>query len=82
MKMTIEIPNGLFRRLKREAKVRGCSLRALIEEALPILLKSPRGMSQRHSLAELMKDARGCIDSGLPDLASNPEHLRSFGNDR
>jgi len=28
-----------------------------------------------------MKDARGVIDSGIPDLASNPEHLKGFGRD-
>jgi hypothetical protein len=32
-------------------------------------------------LAELMKAARGVIDSGVPDLASNPRHLAGFGSD-
>ena len=35
------------------------------------------------SLAGLMKPARGTIDSGIADLASNPKHLAGFGrNDR
>jgi hypothetical protein len=32
-----------------------------------------------------MKGARGVIDSGIPDLATNPKHLAGFGrrgNDR
>ena len=28
-----------------------------------------------------MRDARGIVDSGVPDLASNPEHLVGFGDD-
>jgi hypothetical protein len=28
-----------------------------------------------------MKPARGVIDSGIPDLASNPQHLAGFGRD-
>jgi hypothetical protein len=26
-----------------------------------------------------MKGARGVVDSGVPDLGSNPKHLRGFG---
>jgi hypothetical protein len=26
-----------------------------------------------------MKRARGVVDSGVPDLGSNPEHLEGFG---
>ncbi|HEY5208231.1 MAG TPA: class I SAM-dependent methyltransferase family protein, partial [Stellaceae bacterium] len=33
------------------------------------------------SLSELMKDACGMIDSGFPDLGSNPKHLEGFGQD-
>jgi hypothetical protein len=29
-----------------------------------------------------MKPARGVIDSGIPDLASNPQHLAGFGRDK
>jgi hypothetical protein len=28
---------------------------------------------------ELMAPARGVVDSGIPDLASNPKHLKGFG---
>jgi hypothetical protein len=31
------------------------------------------------SLAQLMKGARGVLDSGTPDLASNPRHLQGLG---
>jgi hypothetical protein len=42
---------------------------------------APRNTRQRPSLAELMKRGRGMIDSGVPDLASNPDHLAGFGRD-
>jgi len=39
----------------------------------------PADQKERPSLADLMKGARGAIDSGVADLASNPEHLSDFG---
>jgi hypothetical protein len=33
------------------------------------------------SLSELMKDACGMIDTGIPGLGSNPNHLDGFGRD-
>lgn len=38
-------------------------------------LEIARAGDRRQSLAELMKRARGVIDSGVPDLASNPRYL-------
>jgi hypothetical protein len=83
MKTTVEVPDDLYRRAKAEAALRGRKLRDLVEEGLRLVLKSPRNARQRPSLAGLMKHARGMIDSGVPDLASNPERLAGFGrNDR
>lgn len=83
MKTTVEVPDDLYRRAKAEAALRGRKLRDLVEEGLRLVLKSPRNARQRPSLAGLMKHARGMIDSGVPDLASNPKHLAGFGrNDR
>lgn len=33
------------------------------------------------TLAELMRDAIGVVDSGIPDLSTNPRHMESFGRD-
>lgn len=33
------------------------------------------------SLYELMKDAIGIVDSGIPDLATNPKYMQDFGMD-
>jgi hypothetical protein len=33
------------------------------------------------TLGQLMKRARGVVNSGISDLASNPRHLKYFGRD-
>jgi hypothetical protein len=81
MKTTIEVPDELYRRAKAEAALRGRKLRDLVEEGLRLVLEAPRRTRHHPSLAELTKSARGMIDSGVPDLASNPRHLVGFGRD-
>jgi predicted component of type VI protein secretion system len=81
MKTTVELPDDLYRRAKAEAALRGRKLKDLVEEGLRLVLESPRKARRRPSLAQLMKRACGVVDSGVPDLASNPEHLKGFGRD-
>ncbi len=81
MKTTVEVPDDLYRQAKAEAALRGRKLKDLIEEGLRLVLEAPRKARRNPSLAELMKPAQGVIDSGIPDLASNPEHLKGFGRD-
>ena len=78
MKTTVELSDDLYRRAKAEAALRGRKLKDLVEEGLRLVLETPRE-SHHRSLTELMKRARGTIDSGITDLASNPEHLKTFG---
>ena len=63
------------------AALRGRKLKDLVEEGLRHVLKAPRRSKRRRELTELTKRARGVIDSGVPDLASNPRHLAGFGRD-
>jgi predicted component of type VI protein secretion system len=79
MKTTVEMPDELYRRAKAEAALRGRKLKDLIEEGLRLVLETTRPEPGRPSLAELMRDARGVVDSGVPDLASNKRHLADFG---
>ena len=79
MKITVEVSDRLYRRAEAEAALRGRKLRDLIEEGLRLVLDAPRGGRRRPSLAKLMKGARGAVDSQIPDLASNPEHLAGLG---
>jgi hypothetical protein len=81
MKTTVELPDELYRRAKAEAALRGRKLRDLVEEGLRLVLEAPQKKRRRPGLAELTKRARGIIDSGLPNLASNPKHLAGFGRD-
>ena len=81
MKTTVEVSDDLYRRAKAEAALRGRKLKDLIEEGLRLVLEAPRKSHRRRSLAALMKGARGAVDSGVPDLASNPEYLMGFGRD-
>jgi hypothetical protein len=80
MKTTVEVPDDLYRRAKAEAALSGRKLKDLIEEGLRLVLAAPR-KARQPSLAGLMRRARGAIDSGVSDLASNPRHLAGFGRD-
>jgi hypothetical protein len=82
MKTTVELPDELARRVKAEAALRGRKLKDLVEEGLRLVLESPRTQAGKRStppLHDLMRDARGVVDSGIADLASNPKHLKGFG---
>lgn len=68
-------------RAKAEAALRGRKLKDLIEEGLRLVLEGSRTARRRSTLSGLMKCARGVVDSGVSDLASNPEHLKGFGRD-
>jgi hypothetical protein len=81
MKTTVELPDELYRRAKAEAALRGRKLKDLVEEGLRLVLETTRKNRRSSSLAGLTKRARGMIDSGVPDLASNPKHLAGFGRD-
>ena len=81
MKTTVELSEALFRRAKAEAALRGRKLKDLIEEGLQLVLLTPPGGRAQPSLEDLMKPARGVVDSGVSDRASNPKHLKGFGRD-
>jgi len=81
MKTTVEVPDELYRRAKAEAALSGRKLRDLVEEGLRLVLEAPRKARRDPSLARLTRRARGMIDSGIPDLASNPKHLAGVARD-
>jgi hypothetical protein len=79
MKITIELPDDLYRRAEAEAALRGCKLDNLIQEGLQAVLGNRRKTATQANLAELMKRANGIVISDVPDLGSNPAHLENFG---
>lgn len=81
MKTTVEIPDELYRRAKAIAALNGRKLKDLIKEGLQRILDGPSTGRRQRGLSDLMKRARGVVDSGLSDLASNPRHLVGLGRD-
>ena len=79
MKTTVELSDDVYRRAKAEAALRGCKLDYLIEKGLRLVLETSRKTRRKPRLAALLKRARGMIDSGASDLASNPDHLAGIG---
>jgi predicted component of type VI protein secretion system len=79
VKITLNIEAALYRRAKAEAARRGCTLDALVEEGLRLLLNKRRHAESPKTLSALMKRARGIVESGVPDLGSNKAHLMGFG---
>jgi hypothetical protein len=81
MKTTVELPDPLYRRAKAEAALRGLKLKDLVEQGLRRVLDAPADTTRPPNLAGLMQQALGVIESGVPDLGSNPGHLQHFGRD-
>jgi len=81
MKTTVEIPEEVYRRAKALAALQGRKLKELVEEGLRLVIESPRKRRRAASLAELTRNVRGIVDSGIPDLATDPQHLAGFGRD-
>jgi hypothetical protein len=79
MRATVDLPDSLYRQAKAEAALRGRKLKDLIEDGLRLVLETPPDATRHPALAGLMKHALGIVESGVPDLASNPEHLKDFG---
>jgi hypothetical protein len=78
MKTTVDLPDEFYRRAKAEAASRGQKFRELVAEGLARVPEAPAEQLPKAKLSTLMKRARGVMDSGLPDLASNPKHLSGF----
>jgi len=78
MKTSVDLPDELYRRVKVEAVLRGKTFRELVVEGLTHILEAPAKRHPKSSMSARMKRARGVIDSGIPDLGSNPKHLAGF----
>jgi Arc/MetJ-type ribon-helix-helix transcriptional regulator len=74
--LTIKLPAELKLQLERQAQHSGRSVSALIREAVGERL---RRSAKAASLYDRTRDLCGSGGSGRPDLATNPDHLRGFG---
>lgn len=82
MKVTIEIPDDLYRKVKARSALEGRSVRAAAVGLFQRWLKEKPGKEEAFvSAYDLMKDAIGSMDSGVTDLSTNPKYLKGLGDD-
>jgi hypothetical protein len=87
MRTTVDIPDVLFRQAKAQAALRGLKLKDLVLKAIALELESPdrgqpgAGRKKRPTLHDRMKCFCGIVDSGIPDLSTNPKYMKGFGRD-
>jgi metal-responsive CopG/Arc/MetJ family transcriptional regulator len=75
--VTCKLPKKLAAKLERVAKHERRSEQALLREAIEQRLKATRPAG-RVSAYELVKHLVGTLE-GPSDLATNPEHMKGFG---
>ena len=76
--LTVKVSADLAARLKRASEQRGLTKSELARRAIEKEVPKPV-KNARPSLYDLMKDGLGCVDSGVPDLATNKKYMKGFG---
>ncbi|MEI9998424.1 MAG: CopG family transcriptional regulator [Verrucomicrobiota bacterium] len=79
MTISLKLPPGMDARLKAIAEKKRISKSAYIRSLLEEGLKREK---VKPSLYDLMKDAIGCIDSGVTDKSTNPKYMKGYGASR
>ena len=75
--VTCKLPKKLAAKLERVAKDERRSKQALLREAIEQRLKTRRAVGRVFAY-ELVKHLVGTLE-GPSDLATNPEHMKGFG---
>lgn len=82
MKVTIEIPDDLYRKVKARSALEGRSVRAAAVELFQRWLKEKPGKDKAFvSAYDMMKHVIGSIETEETDLSTNPKHLEGLGSD-
>ncbi len=76
--LTIKLSPALKSELESTARLRGRSVSAVVREAVEGRLRQGQRKG-KSSLYERTAHLRGCFDSGVKDLATNPKYLEGFG---
>ena len=71
--VSLKLPEDLDQALTELAERRHTSRSALLREAVERLTRE-----ERRTVGELAADLMGCVE-GPVDLASNPKHMKGFG---
>src|SRR5260370_39327458 len=78
--LTIEVSDELTARLREASEREHVPPAQIVQEVLDRLLPTTEELRPPGgSLADKMKDAIGCFDSGLTDLATNPKYMEGYG---
>ncbi len=84
MKATMDIPDELYRRVKAKSALEGRPVREVAID----LFRGWLGEGEENpttaptiSAYDLMERFCGIVDSGVPYLATNPQHLEGLGRD-
>lgn len=83
MKATIDVPEDLYRKVKARSALEGRSVRDVTVELFRRWLGELDQEAAQPSVSayDLMQKYCGIVDSGVPDLATNPEYMKDFGRD-
>ena len=74
--LTFKVPREMALKLERVSASKRIPKSKILRNALAKELKASK---EKPSLYEAMKDAIGCFNSGVKDLATNPKHMEGFG---
>lgn len=73
-RLTVYLPQPLYRRIKAEAKARKLTLGGIVRERLESGGNKPTGF-------DLLGDLIGSVKGGPVDLSTNPKWMEGFGED-
>lgn len=83
MKATIDIPDELYRRVKAKSALEGRTVRAVAVELFQRWADADAAAEAEGPPSyDLMKEYCGIVDSGIPDLATNPKYMEDFGREK
>lgn len=77
--MTLKLSDEVAARLEKRAQRLGVSKSKIVRESIERALREQPTVEEEPSAYEVMKDGCGCVNSGVPDLATHPKHLEGFG---
>ena len=82
--LTIELPDDLAARLEAASAQTHLPPAQLVRAALEKALPAPAAdwPANGPTLHERMKDAIGCVSTGIGDLSTNPKHMEGYGRSR
>ncbi|MDB6077458.1 MAG: hypothetical protein JWO82_1205 [Akkermansiaceae bacterium] len=74
--ITCKLPKELDDKLTAEAAMRQVPKSVIVRQALEAQLSKP---VKKTSLFDQMEEGLGCVDSGVPDLATDKRYLGGYG---